>query len=115
MCQRDPIVLTSGAQGKELWMQLSTKRLGLPVFVGLVGAVLAVLLLTIGPGIWHNDTPGSEASCPICHVAHITALPGLPITSLAVSLAVIWLTLGEELLTPVSADTCDSSPRAPPR
>src|SRR5579862_7376393 len=37
-------------------------------------ALFAVSLLAIGASFWHKDRPGSEASCPICHVSHLPVL-----------------------------------------
>ena len=41
----------------------------------LAAAILALFPLAIGAGFWHTDAPGSsEATCQICHVAHMPAL-----------------------------------------
>jgi len=39
-------------------------------------AFAAILLVASGISLWHSDAPGSEATCPICHVAHMPVLPG---------------------------------------
>jgi hypothetical protein len=42
----------------------------------LVAACAAVVLMASGIWLWHTDTPGSQAACPICHVAHMPVLLG---------------------------------------
>ena len=50
------------------WLQLAA----------LTAALAAVVLLASGISFWHTDAPGSDATCPICHVAHVSATaPGV--------------------------------------
>lgn len=95
-------------------MQTPARKLGWITAIALTAAMLATVLLAIGPGILHNDAPGSAASCPICHVAHISALPGLPVGLLAVSAPVSWFVFPAARVTRASAETLNASPRAPP-
>ena len=42
----------------------------------LIGAALLAMLCAVAAGgLWHYDSPGTEAACPVCQVAH------MPVTS----------------------------------
>lgn len=82
--------------------------------VGLAGAFLAVLPLAIGAGFLHRDAPGSEATCAICHVVHMSALPGVPARIPVVLAALEWLIVAEMPIVHTPAAALNSPPRAPP-
>ena len=77
-------------------------------------AAFAVLLLAVGAAFWHQDEPGSEATCAICHVAHLTPLPGSPVGALPAPLFVAWHQPAEAQLQQLSPSTLNAPPRAPP-
>jgi len=62
-------------------------------------AVVAVMLIATGASLWHIDAPGSAATCPICHFAHISALPGLPAETVSVHVTVADLPPAAPLLS----------------
>ena len=77
-------------------------------------ALFALFLIAIGASLWHKDTPGSEASCPICHVSHMPVV----VVSAAV-LHIASTTVARVVPAPVqtlhsAAVGLDSPPRAPP-
>jgi hypothetical protein len=81
---------------------------------GLAGAFFAVLPLAIGAGFLHSDAPGSEATCSICHVMHIPALP-FAWTQMPVGVTTIeWLIPPAVPIVHDPSTTLNSSPRAPP-
>ena len=82
--------------------------------VVLGAAFAAVLLVAIGVPLWHTDAPGSADTCPICHVAHISALPGAPSGPLAVPITVARLLLAEMLFPHTPPAAVNPPPRAPP-
>ena len=82
--------------------------------VGLAGAFLAVLPLAIGAGFLHSDAPGSEATCSICHVVHISAMPGVPARIPVVLAALEWLIVAETPIVQTPPAALNSPPRAPP-
>ena len=49
------------------------------VLAALAAALAAIIPIAIGAGFWHTDAPGSDATCPICHVAHMPVLPGIAV------------------------------------
>src|SRR5579862_2917409 len=59
-------------------------------FVCFGAAALALLPLAIGAAYWHQDAPGSEATCAICHVAHLTPLPGSGVALISAPLLIGW-------------------------
>ena len=83
-------------------------------FACFAGAVLAILPLAIGAGFWHQDAPGSEATCAICHVAHLAPLPGSAVGALPASLLIAWHRPAEARGEQPSPSIVNSSPRAPP-
>ncbi len=56
-------------QNYSLWL-LRMASLGL--------ALAAILFVASGATLWHTDAPGALATCPICHLAHMPALRGMP-------------------------------------
>lgn len=77
-------------------------------------AGFALLLLALGVAYWHQDTPGSEATCAICHVAHLTPLPGAVVASISTPLLIAWYEAAESQPEQRSAVLTSASPRAPP-
>jgi hypothetical protein len=80
----------------------------------LTAALVAILPVAIGAAFWHTDTPGSEATCSICHVAHMPVLPGIVVTVLATPTTVAWLALADARTAHAAPSSLDSPPRAPP-
>lgn len=80
----------------------------------LAAACTAILLVASGIWLWHTDAPGSEATCPICHVAHMPVLPGAPTGVLSVFCVVASVALAEVQLLHSAPVGLSSPPRAPP-
>src|ERR1700687_4330614 len=80
----------------------------------LVAACAAILLVASGISFWHTDAPGSEATCPICHVAHMPVLPGTATSALSAPNVVAWVVPAEALVSHSAPAGLDSPPRAPP-
>jgi hypothetical protein len=77
-------------------------------------ALMALLPLAIGASFWHTDTPGSEASCPICHVAHMPILPGIAPSVEAAPKVVARFVPADAQASHSAIAGLDSPPRAPP-
>ena len=80
----------------------------------LVVALVALLPLAVGASFWHTDTPGSEATCPLCHAAHMPVLPGTATSVHAAPKVVAWVVPAESRVANCAPDGLDSPPRAPP-
>jgi hypothetical protein len=80
----------------------------------LSAALAAILLLATGASLWHLDTPGSEATCAICHVAHLTPLLGAAMGTLAAPLFIAWNLPTETQISHATPATLNAPPRAPP-
>ena len=81
----------------------------------LVAACAAILLVASGISFWHTDAPGSEATCPICHVAHMPVLPGTATNVLSTPKVMAWVVPAEaRVFTFRTPQGLDSPPRAPP-
>ena|ERR1700758_142977 len=83
-------------------------------FACLGAATLAVLLLAIGAALWHQDAPGSEATCSICHLAHLAPVLGSLIDGLSAPLVIAWHLPAETRVTHAAPATLSAPPRAPP-
>jgi len=83
-------------------------------FAFLSGAAFALLVLALGVAYWHQDAPGSEATCAICHVAHLTPLPGSVVASISVPLLMARHELAETQREQPSPPLTNAPPRAPP-
>lgn len=83
-------------------------------FACLSGAAFGLLVLALGVAYWHQDAPGSEATCAICHVAHLTPLPGSVVASISVPLLTAWYERAETQREQRSPSLTNASPRAPP-
>lgn len=79
-----------------------------------IAACVAILLVASGISFWHTDTPGSEATCPICHVAHMPVLPGTSTNVLSTPNVVAWVEPAEVQVSHSAPAGLDSPPRAPP-
>lgn len=77
-------------------------------------AVLALFFVASGGALWHHDAPGSAATCPVCHAAHMPVLMGALGTALIAPAAIEWLAAPEVRLAPASRSVSNASPRAPP-
>jgi hypothetical protein len=80
----------------------------------LTAAMVAIILVAAGASLWHIDAPGTEATCPICHVAHMSVLPGVPTAVLATPTLIAWLVPPETRVSHAAPAGLDSPPRAPP-
>jgi peptidoglycan/LPS O-acetylase OafA/YrhL len=83
-------------------------------FACLGAAAFALLFLAVGVAYWHQDAPGSEATCAICHVAHLTPLPGSVVAAVSVPLLIARYELAETQREQPSPSLTNASPRAPP-
>ena len=81
------------------------------VFTAALGALLFV---ATGATLWHQDAPGTAASCSICYAAHVPALSSMPAGTPAAPFAVAWVVPAELRLTHATPETLSSPPRAPP-
>ena len=97
-----------------LALNRSGDRLRLFHLVALAAALLAILPVAIGASFWHTDAPGSEASCQICHVAHMPVLPGILTSFQAAPKAVAWVEPAQAQISHSAPAGLDSPPRAPP-
>ena len=77
-------------------------------------ACAAILLVASGISFWHTDAPGSEATCPICHVAHMPVLPGTATSVLSTPKVVDWVVPAAVRVSHSAPTGLDSPPRAPP-
>jgi len=80
----------------------------------LIAACAAILLVASGISFWHTDAPGSEATCPICHVAHMPVLPGTATSVQSAPKVVAWVVPAEARVSHPAPAGLDSPPRAPP-
>src|SRR5580658_5582774 len=109
--------MRSGVQGlNALFSQMrrQTRLLKLSRSFGLAVALFAVLSLGLGIGFWHIDAPGTESTCPICHVAYSPAMPGAPVqvpTTLAAVASLAVPQIRDVLPAPAAPN---APPRAPP-
>jgi len=83
-------------------------------FACLSAAMLAVLLLAIGAGFWHQDAPRSEATCSICHLAHLTPALGSLLAGLSAPLVIAWHLPADTHVTQSAPTALSAPPRAPP-
>ena len=80
----------------------------------LIAACAAIMLVASGISFWHTDAPGSEATCPICHVAHMPVLPGTAAGVLSAPKVVTWVAPAEEQVSHSAPAGLDAPPRGPP-
>jgi hypothetical protein len=80
----------------------------------LTAAIAAIAFVATGATLWHVDTPGSAATCPICHVAHTPLLSGVSAQIVVAPFAVAWVVAGRQLIGHDAPLVLDASPRAPP-
>ena len=83
-------------------------------FAALTAAMAAVLFLASGATLWHVDAPGSSATCPICHLAHMPALRGTPAGGVFAPAPVAWIAPLQVRISRAAPISLDSPPRAPP-
>src|SRR5580765_8087728 len=77
-------------------------------------AIAAIAFVATGATLWHVDTPGSAATCPICHVAHTPLLGGVSAQIAVAPFAVAWLVAARQHIRHEAPPVLDASPRAPP-
>jgi hypothetical protein len=95
---------------------IGVRRKSLPWFRVAVLAAACVAILLVASGIWllHTDAPGSEATCPICHVAHMPVLLGTHTNVPSVRSVVASVTFVEVQLLHSAPVELAAPPRAPP-
>jgi len=77
-------------------------------------ALFAIFLTAIGASYWHQDKPGSEAACQICHVSHMPVLVGVVVSVQVKPRLVAWVDPAEVQVSHSAAAVLDFPPRAPP-
>ena len=77
-------------------------------------ALVAVLFVASGAALWHFDAPGSLATCPICHLAHMPALRGAHGAVVATRVTIAWVVPIDSRLGHAPTAALHSPPRAPP-
>ena len=97
-------VLTNPSRDSLRWLRLAA----------LAAALAAILPVAIGASFWHTDAPGSEATCQICHVAHMPVLPGIATGVQAAPKVVAWVEPVRPQISHSATAGLDSPPRAPP-
>jgi len=93
------------------------RSIGLPRWLRLAmlgAALVAVVLVASGVLLWHSDAPGSLATCPICHVAHMSVLRAASGPIVAARIALAWVFPTNPLVGYSAAAERSSPPRAPP-
>ena len=83
-------------------------------FAVLTAAMVAVLFVASGAALWHHDASGSEANCPVCHVAHMPILPGMSAGAFVAPTVLARTVLPGEEFSQAAPVSPDSPPRAPP-
>jgi hypothetical protein len=97
-----------------LKMKNSNRRFHWLRLAALTAALTAVLFIASGASLWHSDAPGSEATCPICHVAHMPALQAAPVGVFAALALVGWLVPTEARSGHAESFSLIPPARAPP-
>jgi hypothetical protein len=90
------------------------KSLGWLRLAALTVAIAAIAFVATGVTLWHVDTPGSAATCPICHVAHTPFLGGVSAQVVVAPFAVAWVVAARRHNRHEAPPLLDASPRAPP-
>jgi hypothetical protein len=80
----------------------------------LTAAILAILLLATGANVWHIDAPGSAATCPICHLAHLSPLLHAPAALVSAPVLLAHIRPVQWRLQNESPSALIPPPRAPP-
>lgn len=80
----------------------------------LAAAFAAILLVASGIWLWHTDAPGSEATCLICHVAHMPVTLGTFTSALTVLNVVASVAPAVTRLSHSASAELSAPPRAPP-
>ena len=77
-------------------------------------ALVAVLFGASGAALWHFDAPGSLATCPICHLAHMPVLRGAQGALVAARITIEWVVPTDAQFGHTPTAALHSPPRAPP-
>jgi hypothetical protein len=80
----------------------------------LVVAILAILFVATGADIFHIDAPGSAATCPICHLGHLSPLPGASAVLLSAPVPLAQISPARAPLRREPPSALIPPPRAPP-
>jgi hypothetical protein len=80
----------------------------------LTAALAAMLFVASGATLWHQDAPGSAATCPICYAAHLPALRSAPAAMTPTHSVVAWTIAPESWIAPPPPAALQPPPRAPP-
>jgi hypothetical protein len=107
-------MLVSSLQVPPLTIKRQLTQVRWPSAVVLFLALSAVFLLAIGTPYWHHDTPGSEATCSLCHVAHMPILVGVVVSVPLTPKFVAWVDPARVEVAHTADAVLDFPPRAPP-
>lgn len=77
-------------------------------------SLLALFFVASGGALWHHDAPGSAATCPVCHAAHMPISMGAFAAALPIPSSVEWVAAPESSVVPAARTVLNAAPRAPP-
>jgi hypothetical protein len=77
-------------------------------------ALAAILFVASGATLWHTDAPGALAACPICHLAHMPTLRGVPGAIVVTRITFAWVAPTDSKPSYTRTQYRNSPPRAPP-
>ena len=107
-------ITVAGVAARRYSCMTRTKKIRWLHGASVAAAIIAVLLVASGASLWHIDAPGTAATCPICHFAHISVIPGVPAQSVSVHVRVAWVVPAESTTLSLAPILPASAPRAPP-
>jgi hypothetical protein len=77
-------------------------------------ALAAILFVASGATLWHTDAPGALATCPICHLAHMPTLRGMPGAIVVTRIVFARVAPADSQPAQTRTHNRNSPPRAPP-
>jgi hypothetical protein len=75
----------------------------------LAAAVVSVVFVATGASLWHQDRPGSEAACSICHLAHLGPLLCISTGALTGPVLAAWKPSDETRVSHASPDVLEAA------
>src|ERR1700732_5017485 len=98
---------------RELFMMRGSRTRWL-YLAALAAAVVSIVSVATGASLWHQDRPGSEATCAICHLARLAPPLCISTEALTGPMLIGWRPADERQVIHGSPEVAEASPRAPP-